>query len=609
MFTYKEEECSRYAMRWGGCPFLFDKDMMFPVKYMDFEGTKVMVPNRTSDYLIWHYGDEWSYIPPHGERESHESVDVPGASYQEVRDEYMPRIDKKRIRRQMLFRKFYCLLMAKGDHKQDDRRRRIKAGVVARDVSARLMRSEKTAETLLKERRYDVLGEIFEEYYRVQLSMEFIGREDFKGIRPFYHPVLIPLEDEAFQAAMLTLIYQERVSKAYRMYEVRKKMDHLTPEMEQTVEDIRRFRKAASHYEFKEMQEAEAIVDDLLRKYPDAPGFLKFKCRFVMERLEGPQNASEAEKFLSYCLRVFPQDGYFMKYKGDLLWKKGLRNEAMAEYLKARECTNNGIVQLELDKFLKKQKSQAIRDCRDLLGSQRRSEALSLMEFWSRLMPEDEEIRGALYLAKVSSVRTKGELEELVENGAVDWIWCEGERRIIYNFAENLLKTRPAYSARAKGEYQDQVRDNQANAERLDQVIHTMQEKGSSRWRFTLRESFTLKKDREDGPGIVRVHLPLPVEYAQVESFTLLRPSEEPAFIAPAAQPHRTIFFERPMKAGETIEVEFSYTIRADYVRPDPSKVLNEQPTFYTEEQLPHIALTPTSGQWRRRSPAATRTR
>ena len=86
MFSYKEEECSRYAMRWGGCPFLFDKDMMFPVKYMDFEGTKVMVPNRTSDYLIWHYGDEWSYIPPHGERESHESVYVPGATYQEIRD-------------------------------------------------------------------------------------------------------------------------------------------------------------------------------------------------------------------------------------------------------------------------------------------------------------------------------------------------------------------------------------------------------------------------------------------------------------------------------------------------------------------------------------------
>ena len=41
MFSYKEEECDRYAMRWGGCPFLFDKDMMFPVKYGKFEGIDV----------------------------------------------------------------------------------------------------------------------------------------------------------------------------------------------------------------------------------------------------------------------------------------------------------------------------------------------------------------------------------------------------------------------------------------------------------------------------------------------------------------------------------------------------------------------------------------
>ena len=63
-----------------------------------------------------------------------------------------------------------------------------------------------------------------------------------------------------------------------------------------------------------------------------------------------------------------------------------------------------------------------------------------------------------------------------------------------------------------------------------------MQEKGSSRWRFTLRESFTLKKDREDGPGIVRVHLPLPVEYAQVESFTSCRSCAATCF-APEKSP------------------------------------------------------------------------
>lgn len=380
MFSYKEEECSRYAMRWGGCPFLFDKDMMFPVKYMDFEGEKVMVPHRTSDYLIWHYGDEWSYIPPHGERESHESIYVPGASYQEIRDEYMPRIDKNRIRRQMTFRKFYCLLMAKGDHKLDKKRNRIRAGVIAKDLGARFLRSEKSLETLLLEKRYDVLNEIFDSYYRTQLSVEFIGREDYKGIQPFYHPTLVPVEDAVFQAAMLTLIYTERVGKAWRMYEVRRKLDHLTPEMEQTVEDIRLFRKAATHYEFREMKEAETIVDDLLKKYPDAPGFVKFKCRFIMARMEESGNTSEAEKFLASCRKLFPQDGYFMKYQGDLFWKKGLWKEALSGYARARECTNNGIVHLELDKFFKDKKTSAIKECRKLLDGHQKDEALSMME-------------------------------------------------------------------------------------------------------------------------------------------------------------------------------------------------------------------------------------
>ncbi len=414
MFSYKEEECSRYAMRWGGCPFLFDKDMMFPVKYMDFEGTKVMVPNRTSDYLIWHYGDEWSYIPPHGERESHESIYVPGATYQEIRDEYLPRIDKGRIRRQMTFRKFYCLLHAKKDHKLDMKRNRIKADVTARDLSARLIKSEKTLETLLGEKNFDVLNEIFEDYYKVQLSAEFIGREDYRGIYPFYHPTLVQMEDKVFQAAMLTLLYTERVSKAFRMYEVRKKLDHLTPEMEQTVEDIRLFRKAACHYEFHEMKEAEGIVDDLLKKYPEAPGFVKFKCRFVMARVQDSKNISEAEEFLAYAMRLFPGDGYFSKYKGDLLWKKGLKAEALSCYTEAREHTNNGIVQLELDKFLEDKKEQAIKDCRRLLEDGKKTEAFSLMELWSRLMPEDSGIDGMFYLAKTASVRAKAELEELV---------------------------------------------------------------------------------------------------------------------------------------------------------------------------------------------------
>jgi len=54
---------------------------------------------------------------------------------------------------------------------------------------------------------------------------------------------------------------------------------------------------------------------------------------------------------------IIGEDGYFLKYKADLLWMKGKREDALLLYAEAREKTNNGIVQLELDKLLQKEKT------------------------------------------------------------------------------------------------------------------------------------------------------------------------------------------------------------------------------------------------------------
>lgn len=60
--------------------------------------------------------------------------------------------------------------------------------------------------------------------------------------------------------------------------------------------------------------------------------------------------------------------------------KKGLQNEAMEKYALARETTNNGIVHLELDKFLQDKKTQVISQCRKLLEARHKSEASVYME-------------------------------------------------------------------------------------------------------------------------------------------------------------------------------------------------------------------------------------
>ena len=418
MFSYKEEECDRYAMRWGGCPFLFDKDMMFPVKEGNFEGQKAMIPNKCSDYLIWHYGDEWAYMPPHDKREGHVAVCVDDLPYQELREEYMPKINKGRLRWDCIFRKFYNMRIAKKSHKVRQEGLAMKARAVALDLQGAIDESGLKISELVENRSFRKLSALFGSYYKNQLSADFIGREDYTNIYAFYHPTLVEIPDDVFYAAMLTLFYTERVSKAYRMMQVRQQLDHLSPAMEGLKEDIELFRKAADHYEFHRMKEAEQIVNELLKKYPGHPGFMKFKCRFLMEN--AGENRIEAESFLDKALKQFPEDGYFLKYKADIFWMDGEVQKAAELYLQVKEKTTNGIVWMEMDRFFRGYKSEILKNCEELLANRNRREALSLMELWNRLIPEDDDIRGALYLAKTACAHTQSEIEkEIAEIRAV----------------------------------------------------------------------------------------------------------------------------------------------------------------------------------------------
>ena len=415
MFSYEEADCPRYAMRWGGCPFLFDKEMMFPVKYMDFEGTKVMVPNKMSDYLIWHYGDEWSYIPPHGERESHDAVTVEGITYKELREEYLPGIHKGKLKRDSIWRKIYSLAGAKRTHRLSHKRDLLLAKSTQMDLEARIQEHGNDLKPLLDKRNFATLNDIFSTYFQVQLSANFIGREDFGGIYAFYHPTMVEIRDDVFTAAMLTLMYTERVGKAHRMLVLKEKSGNMTPDMAKLKADIELFRKAVSDYEFKKFQEAEDMTDELLKRYPMMPGLVKFKCRFCMERARNGIQVVEAELEVDNALRAFPEDGYFLKYRGELLWMRGRCADALAVFADAREKTNNGITQLELDKFLTPYEKETARTCQMLLDNRQKEGALQLMELWHRLLPGSIRIRQYYYLARVENARTRLEMEELLD--------------------------------------------------------------------------------------------------------------------------------------------------------------------------------------------------
>lgn len=418
LFSHKEEECSRYVMRWGGCPFLFDKDMMFPVKYGKFQDVEVMIPHHTNAYLTWHYGDEWSYVPPHGEREAHETISLTEGSFRELRSDYMERASRKRWIAGASVRKLYYIATAKKRYRLHRERSLYQAKSVVMDLKARFKKSGHTVGELLEQRDFAALSDLFSRYFQVQLSPGFIGREDFSNIYLFNHPILIELEDEMFYGAAVTLLYMEKLSKAYRLLEIRKAQIGLTKEMEALVSHMEAFRAAVNEYDYGSKEKAEAMLDSLLEIYPQAPSFLKFKCRFAMERTKAG-DTEEAEGFLAVALQKFPQDGYYMKYQGDLYLLQGQREKAWELYADAREHTTNGMVFLEIEKELGSCREELFLQCRRDLAQGRTAEALARTTLIQRLLPEDREAKGYVLLAKASAIlegtRRTGLPEEILE--------------------------------------------------------------------------------------------------------------------------------------------------------------------------------------------------
>lgn len=185
------------------------------------------------------------------------------------------------------------------------------------------------------------------------------------------------------------------------------------------------------------------------------------------------------------------------------------------------------------------------------------------------------------------------ELQELMDEDAVDWIYVQGKRMLKDNFVSNLLKTRPYIFDRIQEKHQELVKEREESRQRLEDTMHKMKNEGGMRMRFHIQEEFHILNGKERPDHPVVVHMPLPVEYAQVESFQITSLSDKPVLIAPKDYPQRTIAFQKTMNAGDSIQVEFDYVIAAPYVDPKPEHVFEAQPTFYLEEQLPHVRFTP----------------
>lgn len=186
---------------------------------------------------------------------------------------------------------------------------------------------------------------------------------------------------------------------------------------------------------------------------------------------------------------------------------------------------------------------------------------------------------------------TLEEMEDLRDDGTLDWIYLDGEVRYKDDCCASLVKTRPDLNGR--------ILDRKAldakyeNFKALDEIIRLMKENGRVRLHFRMRTSVEIHPSAQRPGEILRVHIALPLKDAQSLPSPAIRTFPAASRIAPEDTAQRTAFFEEKYQPGMTFTAEFEYEIDARYVDPRPELVTPEQPDFDLGEMLPQIRFTP----------------
>ena len=191
---------------------------------------------------------------------------------------------------------------------------------------------------------------------------------------------------------------------------------------------------------------------------------------------------------------------------------------------------------------------------------------------------------------------TEAQFRTLVDEFKIDWIYVRGEERYFNRFYQTLLKVNAEFAARAnvkRGHVDGEDESEEKEEGMLDRVVRIMKEKGSFGCRLRIRATVKIKDEAFEAGKTVRVHIPIAADARQQKNIVIHKTFPEASFVAPADAAQRTVYFEEVMQENHEFFVEYSYDNVVIYADPDPAKVEKEQPSFFTQEQNPHIVFTP----------------
>lgn len=344
--SYLDDEGSRYVMRWGGNPIVFDKSWFSDFKKTRFEESEFLIPSGANEYLVSHYGDEWALIPSHMEQSSHDAAVISGVSGDEALEYYRPKEKRAALARGLTLRKALMLAGANRDLRLQTEMLEAEAKLQAIKLTRAFGESEEVLSESLLSGDFKTLGAFFSEYLNWQTSKRTIGRDDWSGVYRFNNPVLADLDDRVLYLAIYTLLSTERIGKAARLVEVVDQRRRSLSDLEVIRSFIDDFRLAVNCFQCGRYDDALRITSSLMERHPNNVSVLKLEIVVLSKASRGDEaRASHLVDLLEKSSKLFPDDGFFGACRAFFLLEADSTDEAALQLLRrSLGGTNNGFI-------------------------------------------------------------------------------------------------------------------------------------------------------------------------------------------------------------------------------------------------------------------------
>lgn len=330
---YTEENSDCYALRWGQIPIVYQKYIFGNPRKVCFEGNMLSAAQYTEDFLRTQFGDSWKMIPQKGMEITHNMYidhDICGLNYSQ---DFSKFINIEKAEKDMQRRKKHWIKRIPIKIELEKEKEKFKK--IAFEIRFNDLWNENSCSNLFQRKQYSMLLHIFEE---LEAYSKLFSKED-----GFF---------ERYKEKFVEVLYLWSIGGRY--YISSKYIESMGLE-ECESEDIKKIicinglnHKLNVLMENWQYEDAWRMMRENTEQLNNNADFIKAYINIGLKNED-----SDIEKYVGLLQRgliMFPEDGEFIKLKGDIELLAGNKQKAMEFYQEAVNKTQNGLIRLDIKK-------------------------------------------------------------------------------------------------------------------------------------------------------------------------------------------------------------------------------------------------------------------